>query len=68
MAAIQVTDTALLRAKMTPEERAEFDRLADQMENLGEVTVDHVTAGNGVGLEDQRLNHHRHTVVISLRL
>jgi hydrogenase maturation factor len=44
---------------------AEFDRLADQRNNSCQIAVHHVAARLGIRLENQRLDHQRHPVVIA---
>ena len=46
----------------------EFDGLADKVGNLGKVAINHVTSGPGIGLENEGLDHHGHTVVVGLWL
>ena len=45
-----------------------FDGLADKVGNLGKVSVDHITSGFGVGLENEGFNHDGHAVVVGLWL
>src|SRR5690606_28302170 len=47
---------------------AELDGLTNERDDLGRVSVHHVAAGLGVGLEDERLDHERHAVVVADRL
>ncbi len=44
---------------------AEFNGLPDQREDFARVAIDHVAAGFGVGLEDERLDHQRHGVAVA---
>lgn len=43
----------------------EFNGLADEGEDLVEIAIDHVAAGLGIGLEDERFDHEGHGVAIA---
>ena len=47
---------------------AEFHGLADEMDDLGFIAIDHVAAGLGIRAEDEGLDHHGDPVVIALDL
>ena len=47
---------------------SQFYGLADEVSDFREVAIDHVSAGFGIGAENEGLDHHGHAVVIGLGL
>ena len=45
----------------------QFDGLADQRDNLGQVAIDHIPSRFLIRLKDQRFDHQRHSVPITFR-
>ena len=47
---------------------AQLDGLSHERDDFFRIAVDHVAARARIGLKHQRLDHQRHTVVVTLRL
>ena len=47
--------------------RSQLNRLSNERKNLHRIAIHHVAAGGRVGLKDERFDHQRHAVSITLR-